>query len=201
MTPLHRMMQALQASRLRLRWVRLRIGSVRASMSCTTRVIGILLFCTLPAFAGRGGHVTKFDPNIFGGASNVVCLTAAVAGTCSAGFNATCDGIADDTTAWNSFIDYAISHDPIVLYLAPGQNCQNPVNGFLLSKPGPSAHVDGTPIKNLTIWGYGATFNSLWIGTQNVPFPDNTHQALLNTTSAGSSAVTLKSVGDASLFT
>jgi hypothetical protein len=154
-----------------------------------------------PGAFSRGLNTT-FDPNRWGGASAIACLTAAIGGTCSTGFNAACDGVSDDTTAWNNFINYAITNDPVVLYIPPGKHCLNVAgNGFILSKPGATAHVDGTPIKNLTIWAYGASFDSLFIGTQNVPFPDNTHQALLSTTHANDSTLTLLSSGDAALFT
>src|SRR5215467_8101829 len=85
----------------------------------------LLLFCT-SAFAGRGGYVTKWDPNLFGG--GWVCFEAAVAG-CSQGFNATCNGVADDTSALTSFRTFAAANTNVKLYIPPGANCKITYDG------------------------------------------------------------------------
>ena len=166
------------------------------------RAIAFLLLFTCNAFGAVHGLNTTFDPARWGGSANVTCLQAAIAGKCDTGFGAACNGIADDSAAYLNWVDYAIAHDPVVLYVPPGSICQAGSNGgFGFAKPGASAHVDGTPIKNITVWAYGASFNALIIGTQFVPFPDNTHSALLQTTHVNDTSLTLKSAGDAALFT
>src|SRR5712671_6285567 len=69
---------------------------------------------------GRGGHNVTWEPNILGG--GWVCFKTAIAG-CSQGFNATCDGIADDTAAYNSFLT-VFSGLTAKLYIPAGSNCK-----------------------------------------------------------------------------
>lgn len=142
------------------------------------------------------GFNTTWNGNLLGG--GWVCFQAQIAG-CSQGFNATCNGVADDKTAWNSFLTYASGVSDAKLYIPPGAACINS-SGFTTAIPGVNNHVDGTKIPKLTIWAYGATVNTIFLGAQGSLFQDNTHNALLQTVSAGSGSITLINSGDASKF-
>src|SRR3974390_1543660 len=95
--------------------------------SMFTRALILLFLLSAPALAGgRGGHVQKWDPNLFGG--GWVCLTTLATG-CTTNFGATCNGIADDTAAITSFRTYAAAHPNTKLYIPPGANCINISDG------------------------------------------------------------------------
>lgn len=165
-------------------------------MKAIGALIFLLLSCASGFAGGRGGHVTTWDPNLFGG--GWVCFQTQITG-CSQGFNATCNGVADDTAAWDSFKTYAAGVNHAKLYIPPGANCSSVGTTNIPAGSNP-AHNDGTPLPNVTIWGYGASVASIVLGAQFVPFPDNTHNALLVTANAGDSTITLVTPAQASRF-
>jgi hypothetical protein len=146
----------------------------------------------------RGGYGPVWNGNILGG--GWVCFQSQITG-CSQGFNAACDGVRDDKTAWNNFLNYASGVPMAKLYIPPGANCVNSGGGgFKTTIPGASMHVDGTKVPGLIIWAYGASFDTLFIGAPGALFPDNTHNALLLNANAGDGAVSLKNARDVSIF-
>lgn len=145
-----------------------------------------MLLASFGAQARGGGHVTTFDPNLFGG--GWWCVRTAASGTCggaTSGFqNLACDGVTNELTAWKSFIAAAQAQNPtlVKLYFPPGSKCK-------IIDDGTVGLVDG--IKNVIMWGYGAEINSVPFGAIQAIFQDNVHHALVATVSAGSTTVTV----------
>jgi hypothetical protein len=168
-------------------------------------ILALLLLSSTALAGGRGGNVQAFDPTLFPGA-NVYCLTATVAGKCPAGaFNATCNGIADDTTALRSFLAAGAAANPTkaVLYLPIGSRCNfGIVNNFVvdtnLNMPAGGFQY-GAGIQNLVVWGYGASANAWGVLGESFGH-NNTTTARIVTVAAGSPTVTLVTGGDASKF-
>lgn len=168
-------------------------------------VVLMLAALIVTAFAGgRGGASTTFEPNRFGGAANVSCITAAVAGTCATGYNATCNGVADDSTPLKNWLAASLAANPTlaVLYWPPGSRCHfATVNNFVVdtSIAGSGGFQYGDGIRNAVIWAYGATSDA-W-GVVGEGFGQNTlTTARIATVSAASTTVTLLVAGDASKF-
>lgn len=138
-----------------------------------------LLLLSAQVGSGRGGgHVTTWDPNLFGG--GWVCFGTAVTG-CSQGFNATCSGVADDTAALTSFRSFAAAQlGQVKLYIPPGAKCNIVYDGTFSFTSG--AHT-------LIVWAYGATFNNLTLGGIQAFFQDAVHQALISNANAGDTTV------------
>jgi hypothetical protein len=160
-------------------------------------VVAFLLVTTCAHAGGRGGSVQTFDPNVFGGAANVSCLTAAIAGVCSTGYNATCDGVADDSAAVNNFRTAAIAANParVVLYIPPGKICRA-VNQNLLW--GNTLGVDG--IRNLVVWMYGSQFRGyMSLGVESL-VQTTAGTAAFQTVSAGSPTITVVTLGEITKF-
>jgi len=147
-----------------------------------------LLICQAYA-GGRGGHNTTWDPNLFGG--GWVCLKAAVAG-CSQGFNATCDGIADDTTAYTAFITAFVGLKAN-LYIPPRSKCKISWSPGSLTVN--SLGLGTTPASSLNIWGYGSSWNANFTSGGFT-----TTVALISTANIGDSSVTLLNPSDAANF-
>lgn len=161
-------------------------------------LFALVLLCAPALAGGRGGHVTTWDPNLLGG--GWVCFQTQITG-CSQGFNATCNGVADDTATWNSFMTYAVGVNHAKLYIPSGANCNFP-NGIVTNIPAavsPSVN-DGTPAPNVTIWAYNASINGIWLGAQFVPFGDTTHNSLINSANAGDATITLKTPSENSRY-
>lgn len=157
-----------------------------------------LLLCVVVATSahargGGGGHVTTFDPNLYGGPANVSCIKAAAAGVCTTGYNAACDGVTSDTAAFVSFRTAAVAANPTraVLYIPPGANCtiSGGVNDNIVAG-----------VKNPVIWGYGATVNTMTFGGTGFPSNISGNWALVQTFNPGDTTVTLVSSGDAAIF-
>lgn len=147
------------------------------------------------ARGGGGGHVTTFDPNLFGGPNNVSCLKASIAGACNTGYTATCNGVADDSAAYTSFVTANIG-GTAVLYYPPGTSCNTPGSDVLrINNLGNTAPA----IKNLTVWGYGASWNAAFLAN-SFDVTANGTPSLINTTTIGDTSVTLKNAGDASKY-
>lgn len=163
-------------------------------------VLLVVLICALfstSAFAGgRGGHNTTFDPNLFPGAATY-CLTAVVSGKCSTGFNATCDGAANDTAAYKSFLATATAlTTQVVLYIPPGSRCRIVYDGTFTSNVLGSI-TSGTAIKNFVQWGYGASIDLyLSFGFTG----SSARTGLIQSTTPGDTSVTLITAGDASNY-
>jgi hypothetical protein len=122
------------------------------------RPLGIVLLLILSlasAFARGGGHVTKFDPNLYGG--GWTCITAAVAGVCTnpGGVTALCNGVSSDLAAMQAWTAAMVALNPAQakLYIPPGSNC---IFGTAI-RP-----LDG--ITNAIVWAYGATVDQVWFG-------------------------------------
>ncbi len=164
----------------------------------------LLLTCSFAHAGGRGGHNTTFDPNLFGGAANVSCLTTSVAGTCSTGYNATCNGVADDSTPLKNWLAASLAANPAraVLYIPPGSRCHfASVNNFVVdtSIAGSGGFQYGDGIRNAVIWGYGASSDA-WAVIGEGFGQNNLTTARIQTVSAGATSVTLSVGGDASKF-
>lgn len=149
---------------------------------------------------GRGGYNTTFDPNSYGGGWS--CLRSLASGTCggatAAYYDAVCDGATDDASAWNSWIAASVSANPTTakLYIPPGSRCVISNTAFYLTG-GNCCDSTAAGIKNVVIWGYGATllnkatdFNQYFIGGQAF-YTDTTHHALIATANPGDTAVTV----------
>lgn len=187
------------------------------------RVLAILLLLTVEALAGRGGHVTKFDPNLFGGASNVACLVGSpVASICTTAFSATCNGSGSgDDAALSAWVSYGHARGATqsILYIAPGANCVFGGTGVVFTADlsincaGYGSQAD-TTVQNVVVWGYGATVNSAWFGgagfyTAQDPNgivtgcspsgPTNT-SPFIQAANAGDTTVTLVTASDSSNF-
>jgi hypothetical protein len=149
---------------------------------------------------GRGGSSQVFDPNNYPGA-NIYCLTATVAGKCPTGaFNATCDGVADDTAALQAWDAAGLAGNPTraVLYIPPGSKCRFvATNAFNVDTTigGSGGFVYGQSINNAVVWAYGA-FANLW-GVVGESFGQNdTTVSRIATVSAGSLTVTALGGGE-----
>lgn len=152
------------------------------------RIFALLILLSAVAFAGgRGGHNTTFDPNRFGGPSNVACITAAVSSICTTGFNASCDGTGTgDEAARVAWLAYGVARGAAqsILYYPPGSNCV--FDGCSLN----------VGIQNAVNWAYGAITNGCRAAGDRAFFNDNTHGALLQTASVGASSVTFVTASD-----
>lgn len=154
-------------------------------------LIACALFWCAAAVArgGGGGHVTKFDANLFPGATVKNFITD---------YSATCNGVADDSTALASWVSDATAHNPTlyVLYIPPGSKCRFASNnGFQWG-----GTLGAAGIQNYVVWGYGASIVSN-VGFQSeTMYQDNSHNGLIQSASAGASTVTLITAGDASKF-
>lgn len=160
-----------------------------------TRIVLLILLVIWSSLAnagGRGGYNTTFDPNWYGGAANVKCLTAAIAGICTVGYNATCNGSGtNDASAWAAYRTAAIAANPAkaVLYVPPGSDCRG----------GNVAYLQG--IANPIVWAYGATFDYVTMGTLGSPIPTvDGFNALIQTANAGDTTVTLITAAESSIF-
>lgn len=101
-------------------------------------------------------------------------------------FGAVGDGVTDDTAAFMAF-NAAYQGKSITLIIPPG------------NYPIQLGNAWATGIPELVIWGYGATVGSCSI--QNVAFDqNNSHTALINTTTPGDTTVTLVNPGDSVNF-
>src|SRR5258708_3711756 len=163
------------------------------------RMIVIVVFLlALPQKSDAFSHGlnTTWNGNLLGG--GWVCFQAQITG-CSQGFNAACDGVTDDKAAWDSFLSYASGVSDAKLYIPPGANCVNSA-GFQTAISGASGHVDGTKVLKLTMWAYGASFDTIFLGLSTALFQDNTHNALIQNANAGDGTLTLVSSADASNF-
>jgi len=142
---------------------------------------------------GRGGHNTTFDPNLYGGPTNVSCITSSIAGKCNTGYGATCNGTDSDATAWASWVSASIAANPTkaVLYIPPGSNCILDTTGthFCITSDCSAHNLSG--ITNADIWMYGATIQNVQFVGGFGFFDNNTNNALINTASAGDSTVTV----------
>lgn len=151
------------------------------------RILIAVAFAVLssPTLAGgRGGHVTSWEPNILGG--GWVCFGPAITG-CSQGFDARCaGGSTNDSTAADAVNVSGLN--PLKLYIPPGSRCFISGNPFLFGIP------------NATVWAYGAYIDSIITMSAFAYYDDNSHDALVQTVSAGSCSVTLVTAGDASKF-
>lgn len=139
------------------------------------------------------GINTTFNPAAWGGAANVSCLTAAIPGTCSTGYNATCNGIANDDTALANWRTASIAANPAraVLYIPPGSNC-NFVSCAVFVTADPCNGTEGTPgILNVVVWGYGATVNAAWFGGLDFYQGDEIHGALIQSANIGDTVLNL----------
>ncbi len=164
-------------------------------------VISVLLFGCLPTSAWRQGLNTTFDPARWGGPSAVSCLGPSIGGTCNTGYNATCAGGAtDNATAYTNFVT-ANQGLTAVLYIPSGSTCLLGVawgNSLRINNLGGNT----TPIKDLTIWGYGAAWDANFLTnsfktTGSFGF---TVKGLINTANIGDTSITLKNIGDAANF-
>lgn len=167
-------------------------------------ILGILACLMVTVFAGgRGGHNTTFDPALFPGAT-VSCLTASVAGKCTVAYNATCNGVADDSTPLKNWLAASLAANPAraVLYIPPGSKCHfASVNNFVMDTDigGSGGFQYGDGIRNAVIWAYGAEADAF--GVTGEAFGQNTlTTARFATVSAGSTTVILVNAGDASKF-
>lgn len=165
------------------------------------RAIFLIWLSIFALFAGSAdqsdawnhGLNTTFDPNQWGGAANVSCITAAIPGTCATGYNATCDGTGSDAAAWAAWEAASAAANPAlaVLLVPPGKTCVldgTGTNGCLTS----DCSVHNTAgVQNAVIWGYGAQVNQgCRVGGWGF-FDNNTSQALINAATAGAAAVTV----------
>lgn len=161
-------------------------------------VVSLLLTCASAVAGGRGGHNTTFDANLFGGPSNVSCLTAAVAGVCATGYNAPCDGVSSDSTAYDAFRSASVAANPAPAYLYIPPPCKLKFassNGFIWD--GVAAHAG---IQRLTVWAYGVTAVAP-VSLQTGGFwQDNVHSARIQTAIPGDATVTLVTASDALRF-
>lgn len=122
--------------------------------------------------------------------------TGVGAGTCASP-TATCNGVADDTAAFNAFATWATgtwqagNTGLIGLLLPAGANCQLTTSA-----------VTFAGIKQLVVLGTGATLGGGYFHLAGLgQYQDNTHQARTQTVVAGASSLTLVTAGQTSLFT
>lgn len=117
-------------------------------------------------------------------------------------FGATCNGVANDLSAFQDFQTWAIANQGtsrITLTIPAGKTCC-----FLQVAP---TAVWTSGIKDLVVMGYGATLSSCttgagtFFGASRGVYYDNTHQAFVQTATAGDSTVTLVTAAETSLFT
>jgi hypothetical protein len=159
-----------------------------------------MVFASAAHAGGRGGSSQVFDPNNYPGA-NIYCLTATVAGKCPTGaFNATCNGVADDSPNLQSFQAAALAGNPTraVLYIPPGSTCHFAgVNAFNLDTAigGSGGFQYGPSINNLVVWAYGATADLWGVAGEGFGQDDQTVSRIA-TVSAGSLTVTALGGGE-----
>jgi Pectate lyase superfamily protein len=106
-------------------------------------------------------------------------------------FGAVADGTTDDSPALDRWLAWGQAQGtaPIELYMPPG-NYHFASDNFLTAG-----------LYNVTISGYGATVDSLYIGTPNLlDIDDFDHSARIQTVSAGARSVALITPADASKF-
>jgi hypothetical protein len=155
-----------------------------------------------PSFsdAGRGGHTTTFDANIFGGSSNISCLcSGSVAGVCATGYSATCNGVADDSTAVTNWRNAVKGSSALaVLYIAPGKTVNVGTSGDRLVWDGAEGSTNYVP--NSVIWAYGASANFTQLGGGGIPIASGAivpnacaWAARISTASAGATSITIPS--------
>lgn len=118
------------------------------------------------------------------------------------GFGATCNGVADDGTAFDAFNTWLLANQgtsQVILTITSGRTC-------CWTAPGTHGNNWVFGAKNLIVSGYGATFSGC--GGTGAPFfggsgiiQDNLTNALVQTVSAGSMTVTLVTAAQASRFT
>src|SRR6267154_561942 len=126
----------------------------------------LLLFNSSVIAGGRGGHNTVFDANLLGG--GWTCFRSAASGTCGFAttnyFNAACDGATDDSSALSAFVTYGVAQNPglVKLYIPSGSRCT--FTTFFNGSTSPTGTAGSTPIKNVIIWGYGATVSNWGFG-------------------------------------
>jgi len=153
------------------------------------RVLTLALVLIGPATAGgRGGHNTTFDPNQWPGYTIKNFITD---------YSATCNGVADDSTALAAWNTAGVAQNPgkILLYIPPGSKCRFVTNNAIVWNPS-----DTNPaIQNAVIWAYGASVDITYIGGGGFYTNDLNH-ALINTASAGATTVTVND-GNVSRFT
>jgi hypothetical protein len=105
-------------------------------------------------------------------------------------FGAVADGMTDDSPALDRWLAWAQAQGtaPVELYMPPGHYHFAGDNGLTAG------------LYNVTISGYGATVDSLYIGTPNLLLDDFDHSARIQTVSAGATSVDLITPADASKF-
>ncbi len=165
------------------------------------KYLSAILLSTTAAYAGgRGGSSQVFDPNNYPGAG-IYCLTATVTGKCPTGaFNATCDGVADDTAALQAWDAAGLAANPTrqVLYIPPGSKCRFVATNALnldTTIGGSGGFVYGPSINNAVVWAYGASAN-LW-GVVGESFGQSSATvSRIATVSAGSQTVTALGGGE-----
>lgn len=137
------------------------------------------------------GLNTTFDPNSWGGAAAVSCLTAAVGGTCATGYNATCNGIASDSAAlasWRTANASNVSNPAqSPLYIPPGSKCVFDTGSTSFLWDGTIGH---SGVQKAVIWAYGASATAAGMQTSGF-FQDNLHSSRINTANIGDDTVTL----------
>lgn len=130
------------------------------------------------------GLNTTFDPNSFGG--NWTCFLSLASGKCDGAttqyFNATCNGVADDTAANAAYRTYLAAHPSVNLYIPPGSNCNITYDGTFCFTSGAA---------NAVVWAYGTNYNNLCLGAVQAFFQDAVHQALIADATIGSTTVTV----------
>lgn len=154
----------------------------------------------LAVAGGRGGHNTRFDPNLFPGAT-ITCAKSLASGACgpttfSKYYNAACNGSAEDTELFTWTQD-SIAGNPAkaVLYVPPGSICHFETGfGFLAD-----GAADAAVVNNPVIWGYGASMDRILPGGRGF-YQDGTHEALIEDTTIGDVCVTLKTAANSSRF-
>src|SRR5215471_8464236 len=105
-------------------------------------------------------------------------------------FGAVADGMTDDSPALDRWLAWAQAQGtaPVELYMPPGH----------YHFAGDNTLTAG--LYNVTISGYGATVDALYIGTPNLLLDDFDHSARIQTVSAGATSVDLITPADASKF-
>jgi hypothetical protein len=172
-----------------------------------TRCLSALALCVLAFSAlagGRGGHVTTFDANLFGG--GWACIGTQASGTCGGATghysNAACDGVTNDDAAVLDFVTYGHALNPALVKLYIPSGCKLHLSAQCSFVMDASQFTGDTGIQNAIVWGYGATTDAICIG--GFAYPNGTvsgvpQQALINTASAGTSQVTVND-GNGAIF-
>jgi hypothetical protein len=151
------------------------------------RIVLVLLCLCSSALARGGGHVTTFDSNLFPGA---------VIKNLKTDYGAVCNGVTDDSAAYQTFLTFAVAQTSPVVLVMPPPGCKIVFSGFNLNVN--SINVSEASIKNFTLWAYGATSDA-YIG--HGPFPtSNTTVGLLQSAATNDTSVTLITAGDSSNY-